>query len=298
MPKIRRYVTYTFPFLAEYTNDYKKTEFTLQCGYTSGEKGKIEFNLAYILNNDLLNELIADGKITVSVKIVCTAVGFSVVEKFRRGYNTLRLKYDSMLFDGDVNFTAYLVSNEEFVLNNDDLSEKWAGEEAVVMENNVIGESNERTITITHLKSGTRKSIFKFTVGRSMDENDSYSISLDQNECIVFKLPKGQKRLFDDLKDKKREFIYSTYIAYALADIFRQMINYPNEDGEDIDNDFNVKHKNKRWYRVIEDNYSKAFNGKDPKNPDEAIAPLEAAQLIIDKFALQNVLTFAKFAKR
>ena len=71
------------------------------------------------------------------------------------------------------------------------------------------------------------------------------------------------------------------------------MINdEPDEEGEVINNEFNNKHKNKRWYIMLCENYGKAFNGADPTAG--TIHPLVAAQTIIDKHAVGNMLVAAK----
>ena len=44
---------------------------------------------------------------------------------------------------------------------------------------------------------------------------------------------------------------------------------------------------------VLFDNYQNAFDGKDP-TVDGGIPPLEAAQTIIDRYAVNNVLSMAK----
>ena len=90
MPKIKRFKTYPFPFLAEYTKDYKKTKFILNLHYTS-EKGMVKFQADYSINNDELVESIKDGTIEVAVKIVCRRMGFSKTFEVPRRAKYIRM---------------------------------------------------------------------------------------------------------------------------------------------------------------------------------------------------------------
>ena len=285
MPKIRRVKIYPFPFLAEYTKDFKKTLFALEVSYKI-EKGKVLIQATYNINNDEIIESINDDTLKVVLKVVCTTMGFSKTAEFHRDFNTVSLYYEPMQLDGDVNITAYLVANCDFTLENQDLSEFWINEKPVVQENNVLGESNERTITVAHIKSGSSKSIFKFTKDMSKEDGDPYSVFLGDSEAIVFKLSKKMYYQFTIVKSKYREFIFTSFVIPTLADILRQMIDNPL--AEEGPNEFNSYYSGKKWHQVICDNYNNAFDGKDPMKGD--IHPLEAAQTIIDKYALNNVL--------
>lgn len=295
MPKIKRFKTYPFPFLAEYTKDYKKTKFILNLHYTS-EKGMVKFQADYSINNDELVESIKDGTIEVAVKIVCRRMGFSKTFEVLKELNSIEVSYDSMQFEGDVEVKAFLVAKYDFTLENVDLSDAWINERPTVQADNVIGESNERVVTITHMKSGSSKSIFKFAFDLKKPDDAPYSIDLTESDCIVFKLSKRTYRQFESIRHKGREFVYTLYVIPTIADILRQMINEKVPEGEEvINNDFNVKHANKRWYIVLSENYERAFNGADPT--EGTIHPLEAAQTIIDRYAVGNMLTTAKRAK-
>lgn len=295
MPKIRRYKTYSFPFLAEYTKDYKKTKFILNLHYTS-EKEMVRFQVDYSINNDELIKLIKNETIKVAVKIVCRRMGFSKTFEVSSEHNSIEVSYDSMRFEGDVEIKAFLVAKKEFVVENPDLSDAWINERATVQANNVVGESNERIVTITHIKSGCSKSIFKFTYDLKKTDDAPYSVDLTERDCIVFRLSKKTYRQFESIRNKGKEFVYTLYVIPTMADILRQMINEKVPEGEEIiNNDFNINHANKRWYIVISENYEKAFNGVDPT--EGTIHPLEAAQTIIDRYAVGNMLTTAKKVK-
>lgn len=295
MPKTKRFKTYPFPFLADYTKDYKKTKFLLNLHYT-GEKDKVTFQADYSINNEELIESIKDETLIVALKIVCRRMGFSKTYEISNEHNSIELTYDSMEFEGDVELKAYLVAKKDFTLENSDLSDSWIVERPTVQAENVIGESNERTVTITHIKSGSSKSIFKFTFDLKKTDDAPYSIDLNESDCIVFKLSKKTYRQFEMVRHKGREFIYTLYVIPTIADILRQMINgRPNDDGEIEPNEFNIKHSNKRWYIMLFENYEKAFDGKDPT--EGLIPPLEAAQAIIDRYAVGNMLATAKRVK-
>ena len=295
MPKTKRFKTYPFPFLADYTKDYKKTKFILNLHYTS-ERGIVKFQADYTINNDELVESIKDGTIEVAVKIICRRMGFSKTYEISKDHNSIEESYDSMHFEGDVEVRAYLVAKYGFTLENSDLSDAWINERPTVQADNVIGESNERVVTITHMKSGSSKSIFKFTYDLKKEDNDPYSVDLTESDCIVFRLSKRTYRQFEAIRHKGREFIYTLYVIPTIADILRQMINEKVPDGEEVEpNEFNIKHANKRWYIVLSENYERAFNGADPT--EGTIHPLEAAQTIIDRYAVTNMLVTAKKAK-
>jgi len=295
MAKNNRYKTYPFPYLADYSSDYKKTKFTLEVNHKT-EQGNIVIQIAYQITNDQIIDLIKSGVIQVVVKIVCPTMGFSRVLPISSSANTIKCSYSTMRFDDDVELKAFLVAKKSFVLANDDLSEDWKNDKTIIMANNIIGESNERVITINHLKSGSAKSIFQFAVSTSKDEASPFSYSLTDKTCIVFRVSAKTMNIVADLrkKDDGKQFIYSAFIIPVIADILRQMINTEfDEDGEIIVNDFNISHSSKKWYMVLCDNYSKAFDGKDPTEKG-GIPPLEAAQQLIDRYAEFNTLVRAR----
>ena len=291
MQRNKRYRTYPFPYLADFSDDYLKTQFNLDVNYTSQENDVV-FDIYYSINNEEISEWIKKKLIRVVAKISCVPMGFCKTLEFPSDSNRLEAKYDTMLLDGDVLIDAYLVSEETIDLTNQDLSDFWKTEKAIVEEHNIIGESNERVVTVTHAKIGSSKSIFKFVANRRKAKEDPYSVDLTNDDCIAFILSKESFESFKQIRNKRKEYVYSLYIIPALADILRQMINSPAEDGgEVVPNDFNIKYCNKRWYVVLQDKYRKAF-GFDPTEGNKH--PLEAAQEIIDKFTVINMLAKAR----
>ena len=295
MARNKRYRTYPFPFLSEYTDDYLKTQFNLDVNFIS-EKSEIKLEIVYSINNNEIIELIKNGSIRVVAKISCVPMGFCRTVEFLPNTTKLDVSYDTMLLEGDVFITAYLVSEKELSILNDDLSDFWKDEKTIIEEHNIIGESNERLITVTHAKAGSSKSVFKFIENRKKQKEDPYSVELNNDDCIVFSLSKETFDGFRNIRNTKKEYIYSLYIIPCIADIFRQMINPPVPEGQELEeNEFNIRHCNKRWYVVLQDKYQKAFGF----NPTEGRkAPLEAAQIIIDKYTVVNMLAKARKEKQ
>lgn len=292
MPKIRRYKTYSFPFLAEYTTDYKKTEFLLEVQHLS-TASKIRLNLSYTVSNDEINEKIKTQKLKVVAKVVCTTMGFSKTVEFDDRANVKEIEFDSMSLEGDISVIAYLVSAKDIDYTNNDLSSDWSGKNVRILANNIIGESNERIVTARHVKTGTRKSIFRFTKNLNLEIGAPFKISLIDDAAILFIIPEGNWNAFYKLRNKNVESIVVLYIIPVLTDIFRQMIDPVRLDDDGCimeEADFTTRHQHKTWYRVIEENYRKAFEGKEAR--DGSIEPLEAAQTLIAKFATNNILSF------
>lgn len=292
MQKIKRYKTYSFPFLAEYTTDYKKTQFLLDAKHLSKE-GYIHLMISYTISNDEINQLIKNNKLKVVAKVVCSSMGFNKTVEFDKDANTKEVQYDSMTLDGDVSITAYLVSVEDINYNNLDLSSDWMETTVRILAHNIIGESDERIITVKHVKSGTRKSIFKFTKDVNLLEGDPFKISLAEDDAIIFILPDGDWTRFYSLRNKNVESIVTLYIIPVLTDILRRMIDPIRFDDEGCmldEAEFTAKHQSKTWYRVIEDNYRKVFEGKEAREGN--IEPIEAAQTIVSKYAIHNILGF------
>jgi hypothetical protein len=292
MQRNKKYKTYPFPYLADFSNDYKKSNFNLEIGYKF-EKGTIDIKANYSITNDEILSSLKDDTLIVALKIVCTTMGYSKTIPFKKDRNDMAIHYNSLALDGEVYFTAYLVAKRDFSFQNSDFSSFWFNESPVVNAGNVIGESNERILTINHLKSGTKKSIFKFIRDTAKEDKEPFSYSLDK-DVIVFKLNKSTFNAFNSIKNKNEEFVYVSFLIPVMIDILRQMINIEiDEENDEVQtNDFNLRHSNNRWYVVITDIYRKAFDGKDPTKND--IDPLKAAQIIIDKYAVHNIVCSAK----
>lgn len=295
MPKTKRYKIYSYPYLSEFTDGFEKTQFKLEIRYKYESK-KILIDASYSIDNDSIVELIKNKTVRVVLKVVCSPMGYSDTLIFNNDSTTLSYLVNSNKIDGEVSFIAYLVANKDFVLEGiTDLSKTWASEKPHIVSNNILGESIERIVNMKHIPSGMKKSIFKFTYNTNKEDTDPYSVYLTDDNAIKFVLSKHMKNMFDSIEqnEKTRPFVFSLFIIPALADILRQMINVGVEQ-----NGFNTEHSNKRWYKVIVDNYTKAFPGKDPTDEGSALIPLEAAQMLIDKLAINNSIAKAKLIIR
>ena len=287
MQKNKRYKTYPFPFLASYSKDYKKTSFKIKSKYIPS-KGTIGIQVDYELNNPELIQLIKEDIVSVVAKVVCTTMGLSTTGVFKKGFTSTQFKFNTMQVDGDVEITAYLVANDDFTLENTDFSDDWMNENPVVQKDNVIGESNESVLSFSHVKSGSSKSIFKFTLQNTKVDGDPYSLNLDYDDCIEFRISKRMYNQYSILKQKgEKDFIHGVFIIPALADILRQM-KESSESQDDEINEFNQKHGNKKWYQILTDNYCSAFPDTNPRF--STMPPIEAAQLLVSKFAYINIL--------
>jgi hypothetical protein len=292
MQRNNRFKTFRFPYLAGFTTDYLNSFFKLQVSYKTSNKN-IEIKSIYDINNNELLNQINTGNLVVILKISCSSTAFLKTIPFPASLNEIVTPFETQDFEGEVDFISYIIAAKEFKLSNKDLSEFWKNENPVINKDNVIGESNESTIILNHVKSGSKKSIFNFVPDSSKQDGDSFHYLLDDNNSIVFKLSQTSYKSLNQIKHQNNYFIVSSLIFPVLSDILRQMINTQYPETSDFENEFNSNHSRKRWYIVIQEKYSKAFPGIDPCKQNEAIDPIKAAQILTNELAVNNLLSIA-----
>ena len=268
-----RFKIYSYPYLSEFSTDYKKGEFHIE--------GRAEYNnkdntvilgVSYSIDNDYINQLIANGDVKVSVKISCKPLGYLKVIDLPSNENSLKYTINSLDVDGDVDLDAFLVTVNDIKLKDNSFSKDWEDEEPYVEKGNIIGESNTYVITINHYKDGGKQSIVSFTEVKSLDGEDYYEVELG-GDRIVFRLPSKMYKHYTKVCNKNEETIITDFLIPEFTTILQQMI-----EKDDEDNSFNRHYKRKEWYKVISNKYEKELN-KDPCAGE--LAPLTAAQLLL-----------------
>ena len=277
--------TASFPFLGGGISDYKKTVFDLKVERGFFKDGKILLEATYSINNDEINELISNGKLSVVVSLFCQPVGLNISKKIPADAKNIRFIVDKMDVDKALEFSALLVVEEPFLYTNSDLSNDWSGEEYYIEKYNEIGVSAKVVIPVEHKKEGKKSSIFQFQELPTLDPLAPAYYDTD-GDVIYFIVPRQLFKMYNKVQSRKHEVILASFIIPALTDILRQMINPSDTEI----NDFNLTNENKKWYRVITEKY-KALYKKDPC--DGEVEPYKAAQALV-KSPLNNLLAFVK----
>ena len=268
-----RYKIYSYPYLSEFSLDYKRSEFHIEgrADYNNKEE-TITFGISYSINNDYINKLISNNDVRVAVKIACKHLGFVRVIDIPSGATSIKYQIGSLDVDGDVDLDAYLVTNRDIKISDASLSKDWEGEEPYVEKGNAIGESNTYVISIDHFKDGGKQSIVSFTEVKAMDDKEYFDVDLS-GDRIVFRLSSRMYKHYSKVCNKNEESIIVDFLIPEFTSILQRMI----EDGDD-DNKFNSNYKDKEWYKVISHKYEKEFH-RDPCLGE--IPPLTAAQLLL-----------------
>lgn len=268
-----RYKIFSYPYLAEFSSDYKKSEFHIEsrAEYNSNQQ-IIVFGISYSINNDYINRLIACGDVTVFIKLSCKHLGYVKVFKIPSNMTSTKYEVSSLDVDGDVDIDAFLATSKDIMLHDDSFSKDWLEESPFVEKGNIIGESNTYVISIDHFKDGGKQSIVSFTEVNKLNDNSYYETDLS-GDRIVFRLSNKMFKYYNKVCKKNEESIISDFLIPEFTVILQQMIERDNED-----NNFNAIHKEKEWYKVIAHRYEKELN-RDPCDGD--IPPLTAAQLLL-----------------
>ena len=277
--------TASFPYLSQDLNNYKKTKFDLKV--VRGLKdNKICFEATYSIDNDEINRLIIDKKLSIVIKLFCQPVGLNISKKVPFDTTNIKFYVDKMDVEKAVEFTAHLIADESFAYTNSDLTKEWAGEEYWIEKYNDIGTSTKVTVPLEHKKEGKRSSIFQFQEKTTLDALSPASYKLN-DDVIYFVVPKQMKKLYDKVQSRKAEVVLAAFIIPALTDILRQMHESP--DSQEM-NDFNSRYEEKKWYKVITEKYKQVIK-EDPTESD--VDPYVAAQLLV-KTPINNLLSFVK----
>ena len=267
-----RFKIYSYPYLAEYSSDFKNNQFHLEARAEYKDSDEtIVFRAQYSINNDYINKLISQGCVRVVVKVACKPLGYSRVYEVPCNSTSICFEVNSLDLDGDVDLDAFLVTNEDIRLKDQSLSKGWDGEEPYVEKGNVIGESNTYVISADHYKDGWKKSIVSFTEVRSMEGKEYYEYDLSRNR-IVFKLSPQMYKRYSRACNKNEESIIVCFLIPTFACILQKM-----KESDETSN-FNSENSHKEWYKVISNKYEKEFH-QDPC--ESSIEPSVAAQLLL-----------------
>lgn len=277
--------TASFPYLSQDLTNYKKTKFLLKV--VRGIKDtKICFEATYSIDNPEINQLIAEKKLAVVVKLFCQPVGMNISKKVPFDTTNVKFFVEKMDVEKAVEFTAHLIAEESFAYTNSDLTKEWAGEEYWIEKYNDIGTSVKATVPLEHKKEGKKSSIFQFQEKSESDPLSPARYKLN-DDIIYFIVPKQVKKLYDKVQNRKAEVILASFIIPALTDILRQMHESP--DSQEM-NEFNSRYEDKKWYKVITEKYKQIIK-EDPTESD--VEPYVAAQLLV-KSPINNLLSFVK----
>lgn len=277
--------TASFPYLSQDLSNYKKTKFDLKVN--RGLKDQtICFEATYSIDNNEINQLILNKKLSVVIKMFCQPVGLNISKKVPYDAKNIKFFVGKMEVEKAVEFTAHLIAEDSFSYSNSDLTKEWAGEEYWIEKYNDIGTSVKVIVPIEHKKEGKKSSIFCFQEKADLDPLAPVTFKLN-DDVIYFIVPKQMKRMYDKVQSRKAEVILASFIIPALTDILRQMKESP--DSEEM-NEFNSKYENKKWYQVITEKYKQVIK-QDPTESD--YDPYKAAQMLV-KNPLNNLLAFVK----
>ncbi len=268
-----RYKIYSYPYLSDFTSDYKRSEFHIEGRAEYNQKEEtVTFGISYSINNDYINKMIANGDVCVAIKIACKPLGFVRVADIPSNSTSIKYQIGSLDVDGDVDLDAYLVTNRDIKISDPSLSKDWEGEEPYVEKGNAIGESNTYVISIDHFKDGGKQSIVSFTEVKAMDDKEYFDVDLSSDR-IVFRLSSRMYKHYSKVCNKNEESIIVDFLIPEFTSILQRMI-----EDSDEDNKFNSNYKEKEWYKVISHKYEKEFH-RDPCMGE--IPPLTAAQLLL-----------------
>lgn len=283
--QMHRLKIYSFPYFADFTNDYKKSSFHIEgrSEYDPSDE-TIVFSLNYQIDNDYINKLISSKKVSVIAKISCKHFGFVKMIEFPFEHNSTKIAIKSLDIEGDIDIDAYLLTAEDIQINDETLSNDWKDLNPVVLKGNVIGESNTYVITVNHYHDGGKQSIVSFVEKVSLQDEDYYQVDLS-GDRICINLPKKMYKQYCKVASKNEESIITDFLIPVFAKIFTQMKEIPN-----VDNQFNNDNCFKEWYKVLSNKYEKEFN-LDPK--EGKMDPLEAAQKLL-KVTLRRVNAVSK----
>jgi len=277
---MNRYKIYSYPYLADYSSDYRKSTFRLES--TPGKNAdNIVIRVSYKIMNQEINQEIAEGKLKVVCQIYCRTLGLVKTKEFNNKSNEIITSFDPLDLEEEVEIKAYLIANISFPFKNKDLSIKWIDENAFVQKNNIIGESNSSIITIKHAKSGDKRSIFSFVPNKDMETKDGVRILLSE-ERIIFSMSPDMFKYFNRVQSKKEELVICGFLVPAITEILSNM-----KEKDDEPNNFNLDYQSKNWYKVIFYKYERFFD-KDPR--EGLISPFLAAQKLFTPFALHNLM--------
>lgn len=268
-----RFKIYSYPYFADFTSDYKKSEFHIEgrAEYNHSEEA-IVFGVSYSINNDYINKLISKDEVRVAIRIACKPLGFQRTINIPSNSTSIKYSVNSLDVDGDIDIDAFLVTNKTIKLSDSSFSKEWEDESPYVEKGNVIGESNTYVISTDHYRDGGKQSIVSFTEVRAMDDKEFFDVDLS-GDRIVFRLSSRMYKHYNKVSKKNEESIIVDFLIPEFTHILQQM----KEDG-DSDNTFNTFYKNKEWYKVITNKYLKELN-RDPCTSE--ISPLVAAQMLL-----------------
>ena len=269
------------------------------------QQGNIVVQANYFLNEcESYKELIKQGKMKVVLLVNCSKLSFRKSYEFDNNSNSLQICIDSMSVTDDVVFTAYLVANDDIVVDFPEINKEWQSLKACVQKNNVIGETEDETLRVKHSnKRGGSNSIFSFVPRSGAKDNEPIYVTLGQDR-IIFSMSENRLNQYRLIQRKSWQVVLGSVIFPVIVEIFEKMKAEPDPDTDT--NDFVSQYRNKTWYTVLSTQYKAVFNkdgdmesedAVDPENPKTAKDPFFAAQVLL-KEPINNCFEYAFEAQK
>ncbi|WNV80369.1 hypothetical protein RUL31_03395 [Bacillus atrophaeus] len=249
---------YPHPVLVSYTDDFNpsKAEFDIK---VSKRINRMNYELYcdVLLNEDNLQALLDEEKVTFAVKVVCSTTRYRNIFLFRSTENYLTIP--ASLLEKKVDISTFIVATEQ-IDNYYSLAfnEDYEDAKFTVFPGDVLAEGSEYTFNIEKKIDPLVKvpSVFTIVYNAENLHADVHS----NGEKIIITLNKQDFDKYKQLKPLQNQYGHlaaltsSIFILPALVSVIenirRELMNLDN-DLEAIKDYINDKENDHRWFKVI-----------------------------------------------
>ena len=274
--RTKRHKVFSYPYYSDFTDDYVSQSFELNAD-PGKKEGLIGIRLSYEIGNKEILSDIENGRLSVIARLTCSTMGYVVAVPFDPHKQSVVATLDANRVDEEIEATAYLMANEDFTVHYAGLAPEWNEIDSMVQKGNVIGESATCIVGVAHKRDGKKASIFSFVEDLNAKPGEPVKTFLTDKR-IRFIMDHETKEAFEQIKNRSYDLVVSSLLVPVVAQILQKMKNLE----VDAENDFNLDHRNKQWYKVIESKFVSHFK-TEPTSFDCNEDPFVAAQALMGK---------------
>lgn len=239
--------TFSFPYLASFSADYRDSTFSATATKVSTPLST-EISVDVLISDGVISGLISEGTLSLVALVVSQNTAMRSTFRFPKGKTSYTIAIPSSLVDERVRITILLFANKNFQYSNSGLDESFSGDTFSIEKGNILGESNDIDLYFHHGSSADSHSILTRSFDAKMSEDSAPTIQY-RADTIDIVMPKGMYDMLGHLGEKEGNlpFIYSSFAVPALAQTISLLKNSDPSD----DSSFAASHDSDKWLGIL-----------------------------------------------
>lgn len=236
--------------------------------------------VCYETNSDTLKMLLAAGKIGIMMIVECPDTVYRKHWDLTEEPMNVNIPFSDL--KGKISVSAFAYFKEPITEFTDpDLSPEFEGLLFEIEKNGFMAIDDGFTVSANHSEKADDYVSSFVTVSKKVNDDETMDVVLKENK-IDIQLPPEQYDVYDQTKqiEQLRAIYFGAMLIPALADTFTKLKAQASQQGYGYFEDFYDEYS---WAKSLAASYKKRVGKELTIEELNALEPLKAAQIILDK---------------